>query len=237
MSEREPSAADRGWRAELRRSDPAAGAALAPAEAAEMRRAMLTAAAAAAGPAAAVAAAVTTAGRHAKRRPVPPRLSGLGMEGPTPFHRSGIGLGARRLLAAAAVVAICVLAAAEWRALLPWSRQGSAPAHAARRRPPEAENGLASNPPAPSTRTGMGTAARPPLLARATAAGTSPNVERSLPREGAERPAATGEAAERPAKTAAPRGAAAAEPLRQVQFSTPGGTRIIWLVRGESRSR
>jgi hypothetical protein len=209
MSEREPPAADRSWRAELRRSDPAAGEALAPAEAAEMRRAILAAAAVMA-------------------------------EG-TALHRFRLRLGARRLLAAAAVVAVCVLAAAEWRALLPWRRQGNAPALAARRRPPGAENGPAADPAAPSTKARVGAAPPPPLLARATAAGTSPNVERSLPRERAERPAETGEAADRPATTGAPGEAAtaakAAEPMRQVQFSTPGGTRIIWLVRGERRSR
>lgn len=240
---REPSLRTRSVRTALRRGDPGAGAVLAPEETAAMRRAAL-------------AAAAVSSRRRAGR------AAGLRLAWPAVLrahHPSTTARSALKLLAAAAAAAICVVAAVRWqqRQQRPWPRWtrqvGVAgprplrqPALAARRPQPDPRGSAtggggirAAAAPAPAA--GVAAASRGVFRdgrtpRRPGAVRAPPHRARTLIAAGGEPGHVTdeAEATHPPALLAR---AALAEvgpsvPPRQVQFSLPGGTRVIWLVRG-----
>jgi hypothetical protein len=225
MSEQESKGATT-WRAELRRGDPACGEALDPAEAAALRRAM--------------AAAAAEVGRGWPMRP------------------------AGRLLVAAAAVAVCGLVAGGWHGLLRWRELGGAPGSTPARRVELAAGARQAGTEAAPRRAGAalpgGGGGKLRRRAAAHPIGEAASMPESLASAGvapgAASPAAadsrdgtaaaipgTGMTLAEAAGTAAPPAPGqadetqASETARQVQFATPGGTRVIWVMRGDDLPR
>ena len=226
---REPPVRDRGLRAELRRGDPGAAAVLAPAEEEAMRRATLDAAA-------------DSGRRRAARRPRPRPARWAATRA---RHLGRPGRSALQLLAAAAAAAVCVVAALSWQERLWQRRAGEAeprplPRHAmaARRPQPSALGSAAGDGTGRASRAAAGpvSSTTAQVLRGAKLDGRAPRRRETVlppPATTARAPVAVGDERGAPVDLAvAVTSAAVAAPPRQVQFSLPGGTRVIWLVRG-----
>jgi hypothetical protein len=228
--DRQTATAEQRLRAELRRGDPGAGEALTPREASAMRRALLAAASAA-----------LAGGRRRGAR------------------RARTVLAAAAASAAAALFLLAVLAVLTWRQLprpetVGARRTPPAPAVAAlpprgqavaAARSPLAASAVVAAVPAPDRRGRLGHApgGSPGHPAGRGGAGRAASVPATVAVMPAAAGGAPGERAEGLPGDVASGGmsdteqqaaAALAEMPRQVQFSTKGGTRVIWLVRPES---
>lgn len=241
MRDHEPSTAAPSWRTALRRGDPGAGETLAPAEAEEIRRTMLAAAGTMAG------------GSEAPGRDAAPRPARTGPYGGRLVLRAGAAAAACALAAAGWLAFLAFVGprgkdrAARTAtpppavAAVAATTAATEPTPAGTLPPRIAAPSTAAHSRRPASSTAQAATAAPPRqiahALRSPASRTAPTVRPVPPVPPAPQPPAP--RAPTPGDRLAiaePPADAPAEPMRrlQVQFSAPGGTRIIWLVREEA---